>query len=790
MDKLVAALRVAKRTLDFVPVSVPGLAPAVEVALSIAELVQETRDTRDECCSLAIRAASFSLQIYDQLNGCAFNVDITATAAHIDTLLHTLKQIENLMERRTTKNFFKFLLHKDKWMKEAQDLSTLLDDAFRLFQVQDSIVAQQERGQIAAAQMHLVQEVESSRRITESVWSRTGEISGKVDRLDDKMVELMRCVRMNTLGRDEDGTMILRQEDVVLVREIDVSADAMDDDLGERVVQYQARIRKTGQPVIVKKFPRQNEDFRAAVQRSKRVMHPHIAQILAYSSPDCPHAFVVIDGGTEQKPFEDCFRALHGVKKYLQVIDIGKQLYSAFRYMENLGLMIEDDDTSVTPSTLGSRDLYFTPEGTIRWDIDSWNHSSLPVLIQIAEGYIETELDELKAITNWSLQRLHASLEALDPIERSAALLKLWDRLLDFVDFNRAEDCFFVMGENIPWVGSAIKIGGPLQTPEGKVAWSDPRVVEYIREYPFAQLLPFNYDDPEENEPDALDGIALHEMREQQPDMGKHESSRVTWAVDTPDRKWVRYTVRDMDYGLCLRTIQTVQEATRCRSFFLTQAIYLDLPRYLSADYDPTDMFSIVHKLHFVTYSHLVPLGSSPIGKPPRRLYFYERLHVPGSRWDYDTPWGYWSTSAKPIHVFPDQGGDDGEYRRFVKRTKIDVQYVGFSNKLKFTWLQTLAGFVFRTEVMVAVESLRITPDERLLLWDLQRCLTEAYESNRQATRDEVRRGVRRKRLELEDEDEDLQWRSKGRHSRLRRRIDDGSSTGPMWVTMKEFNFP
>ncbi|KAI0355515.1 hypothetical protein OH77DRAFT_332602 [Trametes cingulata] len=785
MDKVITALRAAKKVLEFVP-AVPAVAPVIDIALKIAELVKEVKDTQDECRALGKRAATFSLKIYDQLRACAFNVDITTTAAHLGELLFTLEKIEDLMKRRTTKNVLKFWLHKDTLKKEAADLNREFDDALALFGIQDSIVAQDERGQILAAQTHLLQEAESSRRVSEHILHCTSETSRKVDRLDDNLAEVLRFVSISALGRDEDGTMLLRQEDIVLTREIDVSADTMDDFLKEPVVQYQARIRKTGQSVIVKKFPRQNEDFRAAVRRSKQVMHPHIAQILAYSSPDSPHAFVVIDGGAEQRPFEECFQSLHGVQKYLRVLEIGKQLYSAFRHITNLGLLAESSYEQCMDLTLGSRDLYFTPEGTIRWDMDPWEHKKLPVLLQISQGYIETAFDELQATINFSLDRLRRSLEGIDPIERSAALLKLWDRLLDFVDFDRASHRYFVQSEEIPWVGSAMQgIGVPLETPEGKTAQNDPSLVEYIRKYRLAQLLPMDYDDPEE---EHLDVFQLGKMRAQEVDLDTHESSDLTWAVETPDRKWVRSTVRDMDYGLCLRRVQTIHETTKCRTFFLNQALYLDLPRYLSAACDPTKgMLSIVHKLHFVTYTHLVPLGPSPIGTPPSRLYFYERLHDPASVRDFDTPWGYWSTSAKPIRAFPEHDEDRAEHRKFVKRTKIEVQYIGFSPKLKFTWLQTLAGFVFRIEVMVVVESFHITPDEGLLLWDLQRSLTEAYECSRGASHDDVRRGVRRKRLELEDEDEDPEWRGKGRHSRLRRRIDDGTSSEPIWYTMDEF---
>lgn len=43
MDRVLQGLRLAKTALGLVPVSVPGLGPAVELALNIVELVQVCR---------------------------------------------------------------------------------------------------------------------------------------------------------------------------------------------------------------------------------------------------------------------------------------------------------------------------------------------------------------------------------------------------------------------------------------------------------------------------------------------------------------------------------------------------------------------------------------------------------------------------------------------------------------------------------------------------------------------------------------------------------------------------
>lgn len=107
MDRVLQGLRLAKTTLGLVPVSVPGLGPAVELALNIVELVQvcptephfctacvrdlhelqKAKSAKGECAALALRAAGFSLGVYEQLKQ-APDVDMTGkTAVPIATLL-------------------------------------------------------------------------------------------------------------------------------------------------------------------------------------------------------------------------------------------------------------------------------------------------------------------------------------------------------------------------------------------------------------------------------------------------------------------------------------------------------------------------------------------------------------------------------------------------------------------------------------------------------------------------------------------------------------------------------
>lgn len=51
----------------------------------------------------------------------------------------------------------------------------------------------------------------------------------------------------------------------------------------------------------------------------------------------------------------------------------------------------------------------------------------------------------------------------------------------------------------------------------------------------------------------------------------------------------------------------------------------------------------------------------------------------------------------------------------------------------------------------VVVQSYRLTMDERLILRDVQECLTDAYARNRRVPPTVIRQNVRRKRVEIEE---------------------------------------
>ncbi|KAI0328218.1 hypothetical protein GY45DRAFT_1372563 [Cubamyces sp. BRFM 1775] len=739
MDKVLQALRVAKTALDVIPVSVPGLGLAVELAVNILELAQDVKDTHDDCKSLAMRAAHLTNEIYQGLNDSATHVDVTSSTAHINTLICTLREINDLMKRQSRKRDKIFLiLRKDKVKQQITELNTRLDDAFRLFGVQSSIAVEGRLNQIAAAQVDLIQHAEDSTRVSDTILKRQDFMKQQVARMDDHILELMRTITVS----EDGGMMVFSKEEISLVRELDLSEEAaMYEERvpeSERIVRWQARIRKTKESVIVAKFPCRDERFRAAIELSKKTMHPHVAQILGFSRADCEHAFVVLEGPQDQRPIDDFIQSIHGIKKFMWTAEVAKELQDSVE------------------TTVGPHQLYVTPEGTVRWDIYSWREGVLPDCINLSDGYIELAPHFGKLIEGLSTRDLERALSSSVPIQRARALLNLWDKLMEFTDFNREKFYCFVPDEDVPWIGSCTQyLAFEALTPERTMLQHtiNPATVLCDRSFGTAHCYPFDEDEPETeytNIPTDLYVYTIYNPREQEYDTTV--LSRVSNTKGFPG--WRRHTVLDMDYDACFRTVQSIEEETKCRSFFMDQAVNLDFSRYLDEDgdvmmmgnIDENNLPTVVYGLHFITTSHLVSLSPMRIGRPPRKLYFYERLHDARNIIDFETPWGYWSTEAKPIRKFPGYEPTAEEVREFIKTQKLEIQWLGYSREFKFAWLQSVAGFVFRIEVMVAVESFHWTNDERLLLRELQQSLAAAYASNPGANQREIRQSVRRKR--------------------------------------------
>ncbi|CDO77241.1 hypothetical protein BN946_scf184747.g54 [Trametes cinnabarina] len=814
MEKTIQALRVAKTAIGLVPVSVPGLGPAVELALNILELVQaveqDVKDTQEDCKSLATRAGEYTNSIYEALNDCPADLDLTKKAKHVATLLCTLNDIAGLMKRRTKRReFFKALLDRSKFRDEVEKLNTRLNDAFNLFEIQSALAIHGEVSQISQAAQRLIEHAENTERSTVTV-------NHKLEGIDGKMVALMRAV-----GVTDQGMMVLYKEDLSLGPE--VKSPAIADycvPKEERIVQWQARIRRDQRSVIVAKFPRADARFRAAIELSKQTMHPQIAPIIGYSAPDSNFTFILLDSGTggssdryrppshdpyldgfwsaEHQPIESFMRSLHGIKKYTWTADLAKQVKAAIDYMMEVGLLgtlavtraiaegresgdeQKDREIVVAGCDLYGRDLYVTPEGTIRWNVYSYAAGRIPEMVSLSEGAVELYHDALEERAEEILvSDFQTALQSSLPIERAVAMLQLWERLMKFTDYNRSDSFFWVSEQDVPWIGTVLDGQGAVpKTPEGNALPVDLSKVAvevyfhpaHIEDSPESDL---EIDHMTEPEPRGIYFLTNYYVGR-----FKGRTKVLTAEQSFHGPEWQRNTIIDMTYDVCFRSAQKIHEDLRCRTFFMEQAVDLDIQRYLDGEElgRSDGRISIVNHLDVILSSYLVTIGN-PEGTelPPSKMYFYERQHSYKTISDFSTPWGYWSMDPEPFPEFPGPNASREECRAFTRQTQTEIQYLGVSDKCKFVWMQSIAGFVFRTEVMIAVQCYHWTADERLMLRELQRCLKKAYKKYPHLTCQEIRDSIRQKRPRDQDRDDGGDGREAKRQRTLTWADESGS---------------
>ncbi|KAI0774641.1 hypothetical protein BD413DRAFT_611663 [Trametes elegans] len=791
MDVTVRALRVANKTLELLPVSVPGLLPAVVVALKIAELAQGAKDAKDGCHALALRAAGFCLKIHDEVQAHSRGVDFNSTsvARHIADLTCTLEDIESLMKRRKKAHIFRRLLHEKEMQQEVKDIGTRLEDAIRLFSINSAIATQSGLAQLAAGQGRLVQHADDADRASEALLSQTRNISQHVVNL----AELVQKVTISTaILTDEDGMMLLRSADIDYVRELDGSEDEDEDYEDEdedededgdedeaagvdqeeedqedvrQVVRYEARIRQTGENVILKRYTCRDEAFKAAIRRSKKTFHPGFARIFGYSRPECRETFIVM--GMDLKPIDRELENLYGVDRFLRSIQLCKELMSVSDYMRRKGLF-RPWETRLPP-VLPSKQLYFTRDGCVRWDIDVWEYDVAPTTVATEEHAYE--LHGIMRIL--ALDTLKRTLNSPMPITRAASLLRLWDRISESVSLFRHEHTAYSPVEQLSWVGTSLDPRvGDLATVRGEDYVPSPETLDLERLGPLTHICLFDEDALDEEWhmiPDCEEVILTLELNCGQSFPDPDKDVRLEYDQLTRDEKWKRHTVHNMDYGMRVHSAQIVREKDSCRSFFLTQAVSLDIKDFVYGTTEPDESLYVVRALAFTTTSYVVPLTRPPFSKPPSKLYFYSLIQDENSIHDFSVPWGYWSTDPEPVCEWPALDAPEPERRAFIRKTGIESVYCGYSHEFRYVWSQCAAGFLFRTEVMVAIQMVKPTEDELLLLRDFHKCLEEAYKANRLVSREDIGRSVRRKRVELDDEEEGAEG---GRYSWGRIRIE------------------
>ncbi len=112
----------------------------------------------------------------------------------------------------------------------------------------------------------------------------------------------------------------------------------------------------------------------------------------------------------------------------------------------------------------------------------------------------------------------------------------------------------------------------------------------------------------------------------------------------------------------------------------------------------------VAYALKFRTRTSLVKISQGAASrKPPRRLYFYERVHdYPHASLDpkINWPWGFWSTSPN------DQCLITADFENtHTSAARQSIAFLGVSQDREFTWAQQLGDWMFYIEVRYVAHS-------------------------------------------------------------------------------------
>ncbi len=231
--------------------------------------------------------------------------------------------------------------------------------------------------------------------------------------------------------------------------------------------------------------------------------------------------------------------------------------------------LVKEVDERNCGDTFGSRDLYFTPEGTVRWNADVWSSDMLPGMLCMADGVSvarplsycmtltscfsisssdtrSTKLSVVRAapgdkrdhiMTNRTpevnLTRLRQLLNSPSAIERAATLFLLWDKLMEFTDFNRTEDNVF-WTEDVPPIGSCVHNA---LTPEGRYVFSNQKT-DVFQYHKTACMFAFDEDNTGEEYLNTPHDLYLTQLAYR--DRLVDGPARITKSRMTPDGCWRR----------------------------------------------------------------------------------------------------------------------------------------------------------------------------------------------------------------------------------------------------------
>ncbi|KAI0697301.1 hypothetical protein C8T65DRAFT_582800 [Cerioporus squamosus] len=375
MDTLIRALRLAEAATE--SLSVPGLTNAVKVALKLAEMAKEIKDTKDGMRSLAEHAARTTQAIYDTVRSFEGPIDISRTDERLDGLLSTLQKIEDVMSRPRKKNWLSVLRHMNDYKAELAELEKELDQALKAFHVQGSIITDYQLSNVRRTQVELLGRAEDAQRVDSELLRRVRDTETHVNKLIDQGAN----------SATHDGTMrLFARDDLELIEELDPESPI--DASGERPARYKAKIRSDGRLVVVRRFPHLDDRFRDEVKVGKSIWHPNVAHPIGYSKLDPYTAFIVVDG-FHTRTFNELCMTFHGPDKLNWMIkavlahpisQAGLAYLASLR--DDLG-WVPDENVRYLPA---EKELLVSVDGRILLDTSCYRLDRLPNTIIHDDG--------------------------------------------------------------------------------------------------------------------------------------------------------------------------------------------------------------------------------------------------------------------------------------------------------------------------------------------------------------------------------------------------------------------
>ncbi|KAI9065056.1 hypothetical protein FKP32DRAFT_1590950 [Trametes sanguinea] len=735
MDMLIPVLRGAEQLASAIPV--PYLGDAVSVALKLAELVQDVKDTKEECRALADRAVTYTLAIYDALKGCELALDGEKKGADVQQLLGVLTRIQQKMERREKKDkgwkgFVKMIPRLLGVKAELKELSTELDRALELFHLQRDVLEIERGNVLARVLLHLQQHSQDSAHAHDTII---------------KEVRLNRTI-MQELHKAEEEAMKyqLNKRDVELIEELQEDDEITRDTVlcasseQSTPVWYRGKLRggggSPGTVVVVKQYEKKHDWFMAEVERAKRRWHPNVTHFVGYC-PDENGPFIAYILADHVGSFDMMSRTVRGVEKFLWVIKAAKQILAGLNYLAAQSASMSwtpDDDIDIIT---GGSDLIVTDcsptednataNSRVLVDVSRCSLKRLPNLVALYDLTIG-----LNSKTRGLIKGVKKDpLANVAPHKRRAALCKLWRQ------FWRVVDSDFSRTDTLLWPSRRIVCPGECFLLSSKEVLDGLCYEDQLRH----RTLASNYypawlifSPPVDKAATRAEKRKAKKLRERQRPR-EVEAVELVHQIPQADlrcdpsssseyvalQRWRRYTVHGLESGWRVHTMTAVRESGDCPGWLIEQATRL---RDLPLDYADLSMATA---LKFTTQTYVVDMfDKSGKAKPPPTLYFFERVHDnPRASLDVDGrldwPWGYWSTV--PDDFLEIERAQDAHRARGHS-----IAYVGAVEEGTYRWMQIVEDCLMHIDVRVEVEYCKYTPDECVLLEEIQEAAIVEYE--------------------------------------------------------------